>query len=205
MGIVRIVCVLIAENERRKKGVLSEETQRSWYIQHCTCTQKVAMHSMFNIKEFQAAFSTLYCTVGKCILHRKSAYSVRLHYKECSLKIRCFIREYLSDPYFQSTLPATKMQPCTLCSIYKSFKLLFQRYIALQASVFYDDVAAILSCTEPYLQPKCSHALYVQYTRVSSCFFNAILKCKPMHFSLENLNQCWLTLYRMRDKTQLFI
>ena len=71
--------------------------QRSCHVPHSTFSQK---NKINNIQEFQAAFSTLYCTVGKCILHRKSAYSVRLHYKECSLKIRCFIREYLSDPYF---------------------------------------------------------------------------------------------------------
>ena len=73
--------------------------QRSCHVPHSTFSQKNKIN-IFNIQEFQAAFSTLYCTVGKCILHRKSAYSVRLHYKECSLKIRCFIREYLSDPYF---------------------------------------------------------------------------------------------------------
>ena len=49
-------------------------SQRSCYVQHCTCTQKVAMHSMFNIKEFQAGFSTffvcrkqVYFTLEKCV------------------------------------------------------------------------------------------------------------------------------------------
>merc|ERR1711911_394906 len=51
-------------------------SQRSCHVQHSTCNQNVAIHSMFNIQEFQAAFSPLYCTVSKCILHGKSAYSV---------------------------------------------------------------------------------------------------------------------------------
>ena len=79
-------------------------SQRSLLLEHSTCSENVAMHSMFNIQEFQAAFSTLYCTVGKCILRR------------CR-----------SDPVMYRTLPAAKMQSCSLCSIYKSFQLLFQR------------------------------------------------------------------------------
>ena len=51
-------------------------SQRSCHVQHSTCNQNVAIHSMFNIQEFQAAFSPLYFTVSKCILHGKSANSV---------------------------------------------------------------------------------------------------------------------------------
>ena len=36
------------------------------------------------------------------------------------------------------------------------------------------DIAAILLCTELYLHPKSSHALYVQYKRVSTMFFNVL-------------------------------
>ena len=76
--------------------------------------------------------------------------------------------------------------------------MVFQRYIILLASVFYmeivravfvfiaqnarrnkdvlsEDIGAILLYTALYLHPKSSHALYVQYKRVSSWFFNAIL------------------------------
>ena len=42
-------------------------SKRSCYVQHCTCTQKVAMHCMFNIKQFQACFSTFYFTWEKCV------------------------------------------------------------------------------------------------------------------------------------------
>ena len=75
---------------------------------HCTCTKKVAMHSLFNIKEFNAGFSTLYYTLSKCILHGNSAYSVGLHCKECTLKDGCFIRRYPSDPAMYSTVTAPK-------------------------------------------------------------------------------------------------
>ena len=51
-------------------------SQRSCSVQHSTCSQNVALHSLFNIQEFQAAFSPLYCTVSKYILHGKTAYSV---------------------------------------------------------------------------------------------------------------------------------
>merc|ERR1711911_281639 len=68
---------------------------------------------MFNIQEFQAAFSPLYCTVKKvyftwekCI---ECAYGVFLHCKECALNSGCFIQRYRSDPAMYSTLRATKM------------------------------------------------------------------------------------------------
>ena len=37
-------------------------SQRSCYTQHCTYTQKVAMHSMLNVIEFQVYFSEIYFT-----------------------------------------------------------------------------------------------------------------------------------------------
>ena len=56
-------------------------SQRSCHVMHSTCNQNVAIHSMFNIQEFQASFSLWYCTVSKCILHRKIWYSL---HKVCS-------------------------------------------------------------------------------------------------------------------------
>merc|ERR1711911_80035 len=79
---------------------------RSCYVQHCTCTQKVAMHSAFNIKECQPAFLTLYYTISKCNLHGNSACSMRFNWKECASKEGCFIRRYHSDPAIYSTVPA---------------------------------------------------------------------------------------------------
>ena len=53
------------------------------------------------------------------------------------------------------------------------------RYIAENArwktSVLSKDIKAILLCTTLYLHPKSSLTLYVQYKRISSMFFNAIL------------------------------
>merc|ERR1711946_100087 len=86
---------------------------------------------MFNIQEFQASFSPLYFTVSKCILHGKSANSVLLHCTECALNNGYFIQRYRSDPSTYSSLPSAKIQPDSLFSIYKSFKLLFQHYIVL--------------------------------------------------------------------------
>ena len=83
-------------------------SQRSCYVQHCTCTQKVAMHSMFNIKEFHCGFSTLYYTFSKCILHGNSACSVRFHCTKCASKEWCFIRRYRSDPAMYYTISALK-------------------------------------------------------------------------------------------------
>merc|ERR1711911_382756 len=68
----------------------------------------------------------VYFTREKCI---ECAYGVFLHCTECALNSRCFIQRYRSDPAMYSTLSATKMLPYTLCSIYKSFKLLFHHYI----------------------------------------------------------------------------
>ena len=60
--------------------------------------------------------------------------------------------------------------------------------------VLSEDIAAILLCTALYLHPKCSHALYVQYTRVSSCFFKAILQYFTVYFTWEKCVQYALTL-----------
>ena len=49
--------------------------------------------------------------------------------------------------------------------------------------VLSNDIAAILPCTVLYVQPKCSHTLYVQYTRVSSWLFSTILFCQQEYFT----------------------
>ena len=121
---------------------------RSCHVQHSTLSQNTAEQSVFNIQEFQTAFSTLYCTGRQHILHEKSAYSVH-----------------------------------TVCS-----------YIAQNVrwitGVLSNDIAAILPCTALYVQPKCSHTLDVQYTRVSSCFFTMILYCQQVYFTWEKFKQC---------------
>ena len=135
-------------------------SQRSCHVQHSTCNQNVAIHSMFNTQEFQAGFSTLYCTVSKCVLHRKSAYTVH-----------------------------------SVCS-----------YIAQNArwitAVLYHDIAAILPCTALYLQPNCSRTLYVQYTRVSKCFFKTKLYCMQAHFTWEKCTQCTYDFFCIEQNEQ---
>ena len=101
MGKVRTVWVCIVEIRVERWVFYPKISHRSCYIQHCTCTQKVAIHSMFNIIEFQACFQRI-------ILHGKSAYSVHLHCRECALKDGCFNRRYRSDPAMYSTVPASK-------------------------------------------------------------------------------------------------
>ena len=163
---------------------------------------------MFNIKQFHFGFSTLYYTIIKYILHGNGACSMCFNWREWASKKGCFIRRYSSDPAIYSTLPAPKKLPCTLCSILNSFIMVFQHYIILLASVFYigivravfvsigenarrktgvlsEDIAAILLCTVLYLHRKSSHALYVQYNRVSLWFFNVFECRKQVYFTWE--------------------
>ena len=41
--------------------------KRSCYVQLCTCTQKLAIHSIFKTNEFQACFSMFYFKWEKCV------------------------------------------------------------------------------------------------------------------------------------------
>ena len=106
------------------------------------------MHSMFNIQEFQAAFSLSYCTLSNWILHGNSAYSVH-----------------------------------TVCSCIAQN----MRWITVVLS---NDIAAILPCTVLYVQPKFSHTLYVQYTRVSSWFSHHDIVLLARLFYMEKGVQC---------------
>merc|ERR1712015_120290 len=53
---------------------------------------------MFHIQEFQAGFSPLYCTVSKCILHGKSAYSVHTVCSTIALRYR-WIKDLLFNAH----------------------------------------------------------------------------------------------------------
>ena len=85
-------------------------SQRSCHVQHSTCNQNVAIHSMFNIQEFQADFSTLHFTISKRILHGKSGYSV---HTVCS-----YIAQNVSwiTGFFSNDIAA--ILPCTLLYVY---------------------------------------------------------------------------------------
>ena len=85
MGKVHTVCIpcVLALHKMCVESRIFYPTisQRSFLVQHSTCNQNVFIHSIFNIQEFQASFSLWYCTVSKCILHRKIWYSL---HKVCS-------------------------------------------------------------------------------------------------------------------------
>ena len=82
-------------------------------------------------------------------------------------------------------------------------------YIAENArwitGVLSEDILAILPCTALYMNPKCSHTPYVQYTRVSCSFFNAIWYCKQVYFKGKSVcsvrclygihPKVWMSLY----------
>ena len=112
MGIVRAVCVFIAQNARRKKGVLSEDiaaillctalylhpkSSHALYVQY-----KRAMHTMLNIEQFHVTefinrnwnLAGLRRNGSSIQTMLKSAYSVRFHCADCALKQGCFIRRY---------------------------------------------------------------------------------------------------------------
>ena len=74
---VCIRCVLVLQRMRvESQWFYLTISQRSCHVQHSTCSQIAVGHSMFNIQEFQNAFSKLHCTVSKCILLGKNAYNV---------------------------------------------------------------------------------------------------------------------------------
>ena len=139
-----------------------------------------------------------FCSVSRLYLQCVTLYSLRLLCTECALKYKCFIWRYRSDPPMYSIVLATKISAYPRCSIYKSFKLLFQLNVVIYSNIFYmgrlstfcayiehnarwnksvlsDDIAAILPCNVLYLHPKYCHLLYIRYRRVLSCFYNAIL------------------------------
>ena len=122
------MCSYIAEKVHWNTILLSV-SQRSCHVRHCTCTHNVAIYSIFNIQEFEAAFSTLYCRLSNCNKHRK-------HWNAIDLS---------------------------------------------------DDIAAILPNTALYLHPKCSHILYIQYTRVWSCFFQRYIVVQATVMYIEKL------------------
>ena len=80
LGKVHIVCIpcFLALHKMCVESRVFYPTisQRSCHVQNSTCNQNVAIHSMFNIIEFQTAFSKLHCTVRQRILHGKIGNSV---------------------------------------------------------------------------------------------------------------------------------
>ena len=165
---------------------------------------------MFNILEFQTAFSTPHCTVRQRILHGKIGNSVHtvcsyiaqnlhwitgvlandiaaiLPYKAHTCNQNVAIHSTFNILEFQtafSTLHCTVRQRILYGKSAYSVHSVCS-YIAQNVrwitGVLSNDIAAILPCTALYVQPKRTHTLHVQYTSVSSCFFTIILYCKQV-------------------------
>ena len=110
-----IPCVLTFHKMRVDSRVFYPTiSQQSCHVQHTTCSHNEAGHSMFNIHEFQAVFSTLHCTVSKCILLGKSAYSVHTVCSWIAQNVR-WITVVLSND-ITAILPCTAhyLLPCVL-------------------------------------------------------------------------------------------
>ena len=132
--------------------------QRSFHVKHSTSSQKLAMHSLFNIPVFQAAFS--WVLIVKATLFYKGKLNSKCAYIAQNAR---WITSVLSDD-IDAILPCTAIynQPK-----FSHYALANERWII---TVLSDDSVAILPCTAIYNQPKFSLSLYVQYTIVSSCF-----------------------------------
>ena len=112
---VCIRCVLTLHWIRVESRVFySTISQRSCHVQHSTCSQNSAGHSIFKIYEFQTTFSTLYCTVSKRILHWKSAYRVHTVCSYIARNAR-WITGVLSDD-IAAILPCTALYSQPKCS-----------------------------------------------------------------------------------------
>ena len=139
MGKVHIVCIrcVLALHKMcvESRSFYPTISQRSCHVQHTTCSHNAAWFLVFNIYEFQAAFSTLNCTVSKCILLEKSAYNGHTVCSCTAQNVR-WITVVLCN-YIAAILPCTKQKPAaikrpdTLCSIYKTFKQFYHYNIVL--------------------------------------------------------------------------
>ena len=152
-------------------------SQRSCHVQHSTCNKNVAIHSKFNTQEFQAGFSTLYCTVSKCVLHRKSVYTVHTVFSYIAEKARCITGVLYHD--IAAILPCTALfvQPkCTYTLHVHDTRVLSWFFTIIlyckQAYFTWEkciqcEYGVFLHCTESALNNKCfieryrsDHALY---------------------------------------------
>ena len=153
-------------------------SQRSCYVQHFTCTQKVAMHSMFNIKEFNAGFSTLYYTNSKCNLHGYSAFSMRFHCRKSALKEEKKVRRVF---YPHSIFKTNEFQAC-----FSTFYFTWEKFVhcafallrmRVETRVFYPKI----SHRSYYVQ----HFTCTQKLAIHSMFktnkFQHVFQCFTLH------------------------
>ena len=146
-------------------------SKRSCHVQHSTCNQNVAIHPMFNNQEFQAAFSPLYCTVCKWILHGKKAYSVHTVCSCIAQNVR-WITVVLSND-IAAILPCTALYVQPKCNQTLNFQ-----YIRVSNFIF----NTILYCKQAYFT--CEK--WVQ------CAFGVFLHCRECALNYG----CFIRRYR---------
>ena len=159
MGKMRTVCVCIAKNARWKTGVFWKISQRSYYVQHCPFTQKVAMHCMFNTKQFQAYFSTYFFTWEKCV---QCAFAVqRMFYPKIS-KRSCYVQHFTCTQKvaMHSMFKTKELQAC-FSTFYFTWEKCVQCAFAVQR-MFYPKISQ-WSC---YVQ----HCTFTQRVAMHSIF-----------------------------------
>jgi len=161
---VRVWCVLTLHWMCVEKRVFYPKIwQRSCHVQHSTINQNPARHSIFNIKDFETEFSTVYWTVRNRILHGKSAYSVPT---ACS---------YIAQNVRWKTIVLTKdiaaILPCkALYHQPKSSRTLYFQYRRVWNWFFY----GTLYCKKPY----------ITWEKCIQCAYSVFLHCTE--FALNN-------------------
>ena len=136
--------------------------QQSCHVKHSTCSQNTAGQSVFNIQEFQAPFSPLYCTVSKCILHGKSTYSV---HTMCS-----YIAQNASWITGVLSNDIAAIQPCTALYLQPKYsRTVFFQYIRVSRCFF----TIILYCKQVYFTwEKYIQCAYDVFLHCTECAFN---------------------------------
>ena len=162
MGTVGTVCiryVLTLHRMRVESRVFyTKISQRSGHVKHSTCNQNVAIHSMFNIQDIQAAFSPLYCTVSKFILHGKSAYSVHTVCSCIAQNVRWITCVSFNDIAAILSCKALYVQPNCSHTPYVQYTRVLRGFFTIIMyckQVYFTSSChiAILPCTALYLQP----------------------------------------------------
>ena len=137
-------------------------SQRSCHVQHSTCSQNAAGHSFFNIQEFQTAFSTQHCTVSKCVLHRKSAYTVHSVCCYIAQNARCITGVLYHD--IAAILPCTALFVQPKCT--HTLHVQHNRV----SNCFFNTT---LYCKQAYFTwEKCTQFAYVVFSKCTECAMN---------------------------------
>ena len=146
-------------------------SQRSCHVQQSTLSQNTAEQSVFNIQEFQTAFSTLHCTVRQRILHWKSGYSVHTVCSYIAQNAR-WITGLLSNN-IAAILPCTALYVQLKCS-----HTLHVQYTRVSSCFF----TIILYCKQ----------VYFTWEKWVQCAYGVFLHCRECAL----YNECFIQRYR---------